>query len=93
MALSSLKIPDIRLLWSEDERFTSQFNDGKVVVYQIDIKTVFSQLNLFKPYSHYPETVRDVSVWFPFDNDQTNRAEGFTRQLAEVSPKPFSVFQ
>lgn len=42
-------IPDIRLFWSEDERFLSQFEDGKITS--------------FKPYSKYPACFKDVSFW------------------------------
>lgn len=44
-------IPDIRLFWSEDNRFCTQFNQGKVT--------------MFKPYSKYPSTTRDIAFWCP----------------------------
>jgi phenylalanyl-tRNA synthetase alpha chain len=44
-------IPDIRLFWSEDERFTSQFKAGKIVK--------------FNSYSKYPLCYKDVSFWLP----------------------------
>uniref|UniRef100_A0A060T1Z4 Phenylalanine--tRNA ligase, mitochondrial n=1 Tax=Blastobotrys adeninivorans TaxID=409370 RepID=A0A060T1Z4_BLAAD len=44
-------IPDIRLFWSQDSRFLSQFKPGTV--------------STFKPYSKYPGTVRDVAFWLP----------------------------
>ena len=44
-------IKDIRLFWSEDERFLGQFESGK--------------LNKFVPYSKYPEMKRDISMWVP----------------------------
>lgn len=44
-------IPDIRLFWSEDERFLSQFTQGKITT--------------FKPYSKYPACFKDVSFWSP----------------------------
>lgn len=47
-------IPDIRLFWSEDERFLSQFEDGKITS--------------FKPYSKYPSCFKDVSFWVSQDN-------------------------
>lgn len=46
LAMIKMGIPDIRILWSEDERITSQFKD-------INSK--------FKEVSKYPETSRDIS--------------------------------
>lgn len=53
-------IPDIRLFWSSDERFLSQFEQGKITT--------------FKAYSKYPPCFKDVSFWLPpeaslHDND------------------------
>jgi phenylalanyl-tRNA synthetase alpha chain len=42
-------IPDIRLFWSTDSRFLSQFTEGKITT--------------FKPYSKYPSCFKDVSFW------------------------------
>ena len=42
-------IPDIRLFWSEDPRFLSQFRQGEITT--------------FKPYSKYPSCFKDVSFW------------------------------
>ena len=44
-------IPDIRLFWSEDPRFASQFKAGEITT--------------FKPYSKYPPVIRDMSFWIP----------------------------
>ena len=44
-------IPDIRLFWSTDPRFLSQFAEG--------------QISTFKPYSKYPPCYRDMSFWIP----------------------------
>lgn len=46
LAMVKMEIPDIRVLWSEDPRITSQFKD-------INSK--------FKSVSKYPETSRDIS--------------------------------
>lgn len=43
-------IPDIRLFWSQDPRFTSQF------------ATKESNIT-FKPFSKYPACYKDVSFW------------------------------
>lgn len=47
-------IPDIRLFWSADPRFLSQFEQGKI--------------NVFQPYSKYPSCFKDVSFWLRQDN-------------------------
>ena len=44
-------IPDIRLFWSSDPRFLSQFTPGEITS--------------FKPYSKYPPVLRDMSFWIP----------------------------
>jgi len=46
-------IPDIRLFWSTDPRFLTQFQQG-------EIKT-------FRPYSKYPSCFKDVSFWIGQD--------------------------
>ena len=42
-------IPDIRLFWSKDPRFLSQFSDGTIT--------------RFKSYSKYPACWKDISLW------------------------------
>ena len=44
-------IPDIRLFWSQDQRFLSQFSAGKI--------------SKFELYSKYPSCYKDVSFWLP----------------------------
>ncbi|EAU88535.1 phenylalanyl-tRNA synthetase [Coprinopsis cinerea okayama7 len=51
IAMVLFSIPDIRLFWSADERFHSQFQAGKITT--------------FKPYSKYPACYKDVSFWLP----------------------------
>ncbi|KAF8628394.1 hypothetical protein AX15_003918 [Amanita polypyramis BW_CC] len=51
IAMILFSIPDIRLFWSTDERFLSQFEHGKITT--------------FKPYSRYPPCFKDVSFWIP----------------------------
>lgn len=53
-------IPDIRLFWSQDPRFLTQFKQGEITT--------------FRPYSKYPACFKDVSFWLPenmglHDND------------------------
>ena len=42
-------IPDIRLFWTKDPRFLSQFESGKIVK--------------FKPFSKFPSCYKDISFW------------------------------
>lgn len=49
LAMVLFNIPDIRLFWSEDERFHRQFASGDIVE--------------FKPYSKYPPCTKDISFW------------------------------
>lgn len=51
IAMLLFGIPDIRLFWSLDERFSKQFSQGKITAFQ--------------PYSKYPGIKRDVSFWMP----------------------------
>ena len=49
LAMLLFGIPDIRLFWSEDERFLSQFEAGKV--------------SRFEPFSKYPACYKDIAFW------------------------------
>jgi len=51
LAMILFDIPDIRLLWTDDPRFTKQFESGKVVK--------------FEPYSKYPPVHKDIAFWLP----------------------------
>lgn len=51
IAMLLFGIPDIRLFWTLDERFSNQFEMGKIAT--------------FKPYSKFPGIKRDVSFWLP----------------------------
>jgi len=51
IAMILTSIPDIRLFWSKDPRFLSQFSSGK--------------LSNFQPYSKYPACYKDLSFWLP----------------------------
>lgn len=55
IAMLLFEIPDIRLFWTLDERFHSQFKAG--------------QISSFKPYSKYPGTNRDVAFWLPEEKE------------------------
>ena len=43
------KIPDVRLFWSTDSRFLSQFTQGTI--------------SEFKEFSKYPPCYKDISLW------------------------------
>ncbi|KAI0682446.1 phenylalanyl-tRNA synthetase [Cytidiella melzeri] len=51
IAMILYSIPDIRLFWSKDPRFLSQFEPGKIT--------------RFEPYSRFPPCYKDVSFWLP----------------------------
>merc|ERR1719247_1139391 len=53
LAMVLFTIPDIRLFWTDDERFTKQFKAG--------------QIKKFDPYSKYPECKKDIAFWIPDD--------------------------
>jgi len=54
-AMKLFEIPDVRLFWSKDERFTSQFKKGEITK--------------FEPFSKYPACTKDFSFWIPNIND------------------------
>jgi phenylalanyl-tRNA synthetase alpha chain len=49
LAMLLFGVPDIRLFWSEDPRFLSQFKEG--------------QITKFVPFSKYPACYKDVAFW------------------------------
>ena len=51
IAMLLYEIPDIRLFWSKDPRFLSQFSD--------------KEMKRFVPFSKYPAAPRDVAFWLP----------------------------
>lgn len=51
LAMILFDIHDIRLFWSDDARFTSQFTAG--------------QITKFKPFSKQPACYKDISFWIP----------------------------
>eukprot|EP00471_Norrisiella_sphaerica_P001234 CAMPEP_0184486848 /NCGR_PEP_ID=MMETSP0113_2-20130426/8750_1 /TAXON_ID=91329 /ORGANISM="Norrisiella sphaerica, Strain BC52" /LENGTH=457 /DNA_ID=CAMNT_0026868915 /DNA_START=40 /DNA_END=1413 /DNA_ORIENTATION=- len=51
LAMVLFEISDIRLFWSKDERFLSQFEEGKI--------------SKFRPFSKYPPCYKDISFWVP----------------------------
>jgi len=57
LAMVLFNIPDIRLFWTEDQRFHSQF-DSLATLPLADIGKI-----KFKPYSKYPHCFKDISFW------------------------------
>jgi len=50
VAMILYSIPDIRLFWSKDERFLSQFSS-------------MDQINTYVPFSKHPACYKDISFW------------------------------
>ncbi|CCM04583.1 uncharacterized protein FIBRA_06764 [Fibroporia radiculosa] len=73
IAMILFSIPDIRLFWSKDPRFLTQFAAGEITT--------------FKPYSKYPPCYKDVSFWVPdtglHDNDVFDLVRDTVGDLAE----------
>lgn len=76
LAMILYDIPDIRLFWSQDERFLKQF-----WVSHMD------QVVKFQPLSKYPALVNDISFWLPVDgyseNDFYDLVRGIGGDLVE----------
>merc|ERR1719327_1147533 len=72
LAMVLFSIPDIRLFWTDDERFHKQFQSGDVVT--------------FKPYSKYPPVFKDIAFWCPEayeENDFNELARSVAGELVE----------
>ncbi|XP_006864173.1 PREDICTED: phenylalanine--tRNA ligase, mitochondrial [Chrysochloris asiatica] len=61
LAMILYDIPDIRLFWSEDERFLKQFRVSNI-----------NQNVKFQPLSKYPAVINDISFWLPSENYTEN---------------------
>jgi phenylalanyl-tRNA synthetase alpha chain len=83
IAMILYSIPDIRLFWSNDPRFVSQFTEGKITT--------------FKPYSKYPPCFKDVSFWISeqvplHENDFCDLVRDVAGDLVEDVKKVFNFF-
>lgn len=67
IAMLLFNIPDIRLFWSKDQRFLSQFDGAKAI-------------KRFTPFSRHPECYKDVSFWL---RSTSSSAGGGTRANAQ----------
>ena len=68
------QIPDIRLFWTEDQRFNKQFDN-------IDINS--KDTIIFKPYSNYPICYKDLSFWINDSNFGDNDFYDIVRNHGE----------
>ena len=66
LAMLKMKIPDIRLLWSKDERVTKQLKNIK---------------NTYQPVSKYPPVVRDISFVVDKKDYNPNRYYELIREV------------
>ena len=88
-------IPDIRLFWSTDPRFLSQFQLSGTEGNESQTITTF------KPYSKYPSCFKDVSFWLPLedggkkmhDNDLCDLIRDVAGDLVEDVKMVNSIFQ
>ncbi|KAI1817072.1 phenylalanyl-tRNA synthetase mitochondrial precursor [Poronia punctata] len=69
IAMLLFKVPDIRLFWSQDERFLNQFKG---------VSDNLDSLRRFTPFSKYPACYKDVSFWLK----STSAAGGSTKANA-----------
>lgn len=58
IAMCLYKIPDIRLFWSKDSGFLTQFNTDDI-----------NKNIVYKPVSQYPQCSNDISFWLPQDKE------------------------
>lgn len=65
-------IPDIRLFWTTDERFRSQFSAVKGIT-------------TYKPWSAYPAVKMDMSFWLPAEPQQAWEENDYCDLVRDVA--------
>jgi phenylalanyl-tRNA synthetase alpha chain len=70
LAMVLFDIPDIRLFWSTDPRFLTQFEEGKV--------------SKFVPYSKYPPCYKDISFWLLDEESDSQKKPFHPNDLNEL---------
>ena len=73
LAMLLFNIPDIRLFWSKDKRFTEQFS-----AVGLDPKTNIK----FKAFSKYPPCYKDIAFWLPEEKINENDFHEVVRSSA-----------
>lgn len=62
VAMLLFGIPDIRLFWSKDARFLSQFSEGKITRYV--------------PFSKHPPCFKDIAFWLRSSSSPAGGGQG-----------------
>ncbi|KAI1589409.1 PheS Phenylalanyl-tRNA synthetase alpha subunit, partial [Pyrenophora tritici-repentis] len=75
IAMLLYSIPDIRLFWSSDERFLSQFSEQKPI-------------RRFIPFSKYPACFKDVSFWLKSSSSAAGGGGAAAQAPGIVSSNP-----
>ncbi|WWC68586.1 phenylalanine-tRNA ligase [Kwoniella pini CBS 10737] len=74
LSMVLFSIPDIRLFWTSDSRFLSQFKQGEITTFQ--------------PYSKFPPCYKDMSFWLPQTDE--NRHESTSSSAGGKTLNPMT---